>query len=320
VPFKVLAIDGGGIRGVIPALVLHELEQRAGRPVHELFDLIVGTSTGALLALGLTTPDAAGRPRYAAEDLVRLYLDEGPGIFSRGVLYRVRSGNGLLRPRYPAAGLEGVLERTFGTTQLSELLGDVLVTAYETEQRDPFLFRSRRARDRISSEFLVADVARAATAAPTFFPPVRVEGGDGARWTLIDGGVYANNPTMVAVVEAISAYERTDILSVSVGTGDLTRPLPYRQIRGWGPLRWARPLIDVVFDGVASTADFQAERLARQTPAVAEHLRLDIPLTSASDDIDDTSPGNLRALQDLAATLVRERSEDIGRVAELLAS
>lgn len=319
-PFRVLAIDGGGIRGLIPALVLHEFERRAGRPVHELFDLVVGTSTGALLTLGLTTPTTGGAPRYTAEELAALYLDEGPAIFSRGLLYRARSGNGLLRPRYPAAGLEDVLERTFGEVRLSELLGDVLVTAYETEQRDPFLFRSRRARDRADADFRVRDVARAATAAPTFFAPVRVEGGDGASWTLIDGGVFANNPAMVAVVEAISAYERTDILSVSVGTGDLTRPLPYERIRTWGPLRWARPLIDVVFDGVASTADFQAGRLAQQTAAVAEHLRLDIPLTTASDDIDDTSARNLRALQELAAQLLRDRSEDIDRVVEVVAA
>lgn len=160
-PFRVLTIDGGGIRGVIPALVLREFEEVTGRPVHELFDLIVGTSTGALLGLGLTTPDASGGPRYSAEELADLYLDEGPNIFSRGSLYRVRSANGLINSRYPASGIEEVLERYFGGTRLSEQLGDVLVTTYETERRDPFLFRSRRARTEAACDFLVADVARA---------------------------------------------------------------------------------------------------------------------------------------------------------------
>lgn len=132
--------------------------------------------------------------------------------------------------------------------------------------------------------------------------------------------MFANNPAMVAIVEAISAYDRTDVVSISLGTGDLTRPLTYRQIRNWGPLRWVRPLIDIVFDGVSSTTDFQAARLAQQTAAAAEYLRLDIPLSTANDDIDDTSPGNLRALQDLADQLVDDRSEDIARVAEVLAA
>lgn len=317
-PFRVLAIDGGGIRGLIPATVLRELERVAGKPVHELFDLVVGTSTGAVLSLGLMTPDAAGGPRYSAEQLRRLYIDEGPNIFSRSLAYRVRSASGVTNAKYPASGLEDVLERYFGDAQLADALGDVLITAYETERREPFLFRSRRARTDVSARFAVRDVARAATAAPTFFSPAKVEGADGSTWSLIDGGVYANNPAMVGIVEAMAAYGTRDVLSLSLGTGDLTRPLPYARIRSWGLLQWARPLIDIVFDGVTSTVDFQAAQLARSTTQVAEHLRLDARLTVGSDDIDDTSSSNLEALQVLADGLVADRADDIARLAELL--
>jgi uncharacterized protein len=318
VPFRVLAIDGGGIRGLIPATVLRELERRTGQPVHELFDLVVGTSTGAVLSLGLTTPGPDGGPRYTAGDLLDLYLEEGPDIFSRSLAYRVRSINGVTNAKYPASGIEEVLARYFGEQRLSAALGDVLVTAYETELREPFLLRSRRARVDPAADFALRDVARAATAAPTFFSPARVLGADGTPWSLIDGGVFANNPAMVGVVEAMAAYGTRDVLSLSLGTGDLTRPLPHRRIRAWGLLHWARPLIDIVFDSVTSTVDFQASELSRSTIEVAEHLRFDTPLTTVSDDIDDTSPGNLHALQDLADGLVADRSEDLDRLSELL--
>ena len=317
-PYRILSIDGGGIRGLIPAIVLRELEGLSGRRTHELFDLVVGTSTGALLGLGLTTPDPEGGARYAADDLVSLYRDSGPDIFSRSLTYRARSVNGLTNAKYPASGLERTLERYFGDARLADLLGDVLVPAYETELREPFLLRSRRARSSASYDFALRDAARAATAAPTFFQAARVSAADGRRWSLIDGGVFANNPTMVGIVEAIAADDADDVLSVSLGTGDLTRPLRYERIRSWGLLRWARPLIDVVFDAGMSTVDFQAQQLARAAGRPEGHVRFDVRLSGVSDDIDDAGAANLRALEELADRLLQERAGDLERLAELL--
>ena len=319
-PFRVLSIDGGGIRGIIPAVVLGRLETLTGRPIHDLFDLIVGTSTGGLLTLGLTAPDAAGQARFTAADLVRLYLDEGETIFSRPLAHRIRSANGLANAKYPAAGIEDVLERYFGDLRLAQLLGDVVVTAYETELREPWFFRSRRARADDGYDFRIRDVGRAAAAAPTFFPASRVRAGDGRAWTLVDGGVYANNPAMVGIVEAMAAYEADDVLTLSLGTGDLTRPLPYRRIRGWGLVQWARPLIDVVFDGASKTTDFQAQQLSRSTGEVERHTRFQVELTTGNDDLDDVSPANLAALLDLAETLLTDRREELEQLAASLVS
>jgi patatin-like phospholipase/acyl hydrolase len=101
--FKVLSIDGGGIRGIIPAMVLAEIEERTGKPIAEMFDLIAGTSTGGILALGLAMPEDGGRPRYTASELIELYEDEGASIFSG----RVGTIRNLFEERYPSAGVEG---------------------------------------------------------------------------------------------------------------------------------------------------------------------------------------------------------------------
>src|SRR3954469_18377138 len=101
---RVLSIDGGGIRGVIPALVLTELERRAGRRTFELFDLIAGTSTGGILACALCAPDP-----LPASQLVGLYEERGPDIFDRSLFQRIKSAEGLIDEKYDAAGLEAAL-------------------------------------------------------------------------------------------------------------------------------------------------------------------------------------------------------------------
>src|SRR5680860_1310623 len=119
---RVLSIDGGGIRGLIPALVLAEVERRSGRRVWELFDLIAGTSTGGILACALCAPNP-----LPAEQLVGLYEDEGPAIFDRSVRQRIRSGEGLLDEKYGADALERALERFLSEKRLAESKPDLLV-------------------------------------------------------------------------------------------------------------------------------------------------------------------------------------------------
>jgi patatin-like phospholipase/acyl hydrolase len=171
---KVLSIDGGGIRGIIPAMVLTEIERRTGKATSELFDLVAGTSTGGILALGLTKPEQDGAPEYGAERLIELYETEGEKIFDRPVWHRLQhSGWGLAEEKYPSKGIEEVAKRYFKDVYLAEALTEVLVTAYEIERRGPWFFKRRHARDknREGDNFLMRDVARATSAAPTFFEP-----------------------------------------------------------------------------------------------------------------------------------------------------
>jgi hypothetical protein len=141
--FKVLSIDGGGLRGIIPAMVLAEIEERTGRPIAEkTFDLIAGTSTGGILALGLTMPGDDGKPRYTAKELVRLYEEQGARIFS----HRANAIGGIFEERYPSEGMEGVLEDYFGEARLKDALTRVFVTSYDIQLRVPFFFRARQPR------------------------------------------------------------------------------------------------------------------------------------------------------------------------------
>lgn len=210
---KILAIDGGGIRGLIPALVLAEIETRTGRPVSSLFDLVAGTSTGAILACGLTRPNP-----MPAERLAAIYEEEGPQIFDPSLLKQVTSLGGLIDERYDSRGLVTSLRRHLGDTRLGDAVTGILITVYDLEARQALELR----RD---DDVSMVDAAHASSAAPTYFEPVRL----GAR-TLIDGGVFAINPAVLAYAEAGG---KLDVLA-SLGTGQQTRPLPYDRVKDWG--------------------------------------------------------------------------------------
>src|ERR671919_2369579 len=122
---RVLSIDGGGIRGLIPALVLADIERRAGRRVSDLFDLIAGTSTGGIIACAVCAPDP-----MRAEEVAAIYEEEGPAIFDRSVWQRIRSAEGLLDEKYDSGPLDRALERFLADKRLAESKPDLLVPAY----------------------------------------------------------------------------------------------------------------------------------------------------------------------------------------------
>jgi predicted acylesterase/phospholipase RssA len=285
---RVLAIDGGGIRGLIPAIVLAEIERRCGRPAGQLFDLIAGTSTGAIIACALTRPDP-----LPAEEIARIYVEEGPEIFSRSLLKKVTSVGGYLDERYDSDGLLASLERHLGGVRLAEASPAVLLTAYDLERREAVLLR-------IDDDLTMVEAAHASSAAPSYFEPVRAGGA-----TLVDGGVFATNPAMCAYAETDGDLE----LLVSLGTGEHTRRLPYDEVKDWGQLEWARPILDVVFDGTADAVDLQLGALIGDA-----YVRLQTRLDEASDDLDDASPENLAALAREAKRLIAAHGDELDRI------
>ena len=303
---RILAIDGGGIRGLIPAVVLAEVERRSGRRTAELFDLIAGTSTGGILACGLTRPGGGGKPLHSAEELAGIYRTEGPKIFDRSLLKRVTSVEGLLDERYDDSGLNRALATYLGETRLRAALCDVLITAYDIEGRFAFFFRSARARTDAEYDFSMAEAARATSAAPTYFEPVQVTDAAGARtYSLVDGGVFAVNPAMCAYAEVLRHFPGAETLLLSLGTGERTRKRTFGEIEDWGLAKWARPILDVVFDGVSDAVDYQL----RHTLGEGRYHRLQVELKGASDDLDDADEANLRALRGRAEELIAS-SED----------
>lgn len=312
---RVLAIDGGGVRGLLPALVLAELEALSGRPVHELFDLVAGSSAGGLVACAVTAPGGPGGARMSAADAAELFEREGGRIFRRTLGRSLRTRFGFSRPRYSDEALNSVLTGYFDGTRLSEAVTGLLVCSYDIERRMPVRFKSWDAAAHPAHDRSLWQVARATIAAPTYFAPLRLTPpGKRSPGSLIDGGIVAHNPALIAAIEAISRRPHEPVTIVSLGTGDLKKRLRWEEASTWGAMRWARPLIDMFFD--ASSAIVQ-EQLTSMLGA--RHHRFQIPLTGCSEAMDDASPANLKALRENAEALIAGRADELARLAHELA-
>ncbi|MCU0551662.1 MAG: patatin-like phospholipase family protein [Leptolyngbya sp. Prado105] len=307
---KILSIDGGGIRGIIPALVLAEIERITGKPISEIFDLVAGTSTGGILALAFGKDNGQGNPKYSAKDLVELYEQEGNKIFPRSLWQDINTVGGLADEKYSRQGIDAVLASYFGNDLLGSCLTHTVVTAYDIEQRKPLFLKSWRAEHQ---SVKILDAARATSAAPTYFEPVQLVIDRQPR-VLIDGGIFMNSPSVSAYVEALRIFpEEKDFLVLSLGTGELDRRIPHEDAKNWGTIGWLRPLLSCVFDGVSDATNYQMSLLLD-----SNYYRLQTRLERAASDMDNASKENIEALKAEAVTLIQNHQDDIQRLCSIL--
>lgn len=315
--FKILSIDGGGIRGIMPAVVLGEIERITGKPISSLFDLVAGTSTGGILALGLAKPNPDGSPEYSAQDLVGLYDSEGSNIFYRSFLHRILSLGNLSNAKYPTTGLEDALDRYFGEAMLSETLTDLVIPSYDIEKRLPIYFTSYFARGRPGFDHKMRFVAQSTASAPTYFKPFKLRtGSEVGHLSLIDGGVFANNPTLAALSEATGSRGARigDLVIVSLGTGQGSQPIPLKRATNWGLVGWSTRILDVVLDSVSQSVHHQIYYLLRGTRSQQSYFRLQPLLERGERRLDNATPSNLAKLKKVAKRFVGDNKGQIEKI------
>lgn len=299
---KILTIDGGGIRGLIPAIFLAEIERRCGRPAHQLFDVITGTSTGALITAMVTLPEP---DTYSGDALVDYYLSDRPNkFFTRSLAYKLLSGNGMLRPKYPASSHIAALQDALGTNaRLAEARAEIVVPIYDLRCTAPrtFMFTREKAQNDPAANYPTWEVVRAASTASGYFPGWTMQNAHGVDTHYpVDGGIFINNPSIAGFAHAVDIVEaRTkksavtvddhEFLMVSLGTGFFNEPIHDAHQKHWGFIGWAPHLMDTMFEGQSDEADRQARAILTSPGAFRHYLRLqaaiDRPYT-----LDDTAP------------------------------
>jgi uncharacterized protein len=256
--YRIISIDGGGIRGLVTAILLQKIAK-----VPELVDfldkadLIAGTSTGGLLALGI----AKGLSPAEFRDL---YVNKGKQIFDDSWLDDLVDLGKLRGADYDSKFLRRELKKIFQSTTLGDLPKKVLITSFDLDNEDtspqkrtwkPKLFHNFDGPSHDKGTF-VADVGMFTTAAPTYFPSY-----DG----YVDGGVYANNPAMCALAQTQDEryppnHGLKDIVMFSLGTGTSLQYVKGKS-HDWGYAQWVKPLINLMMDGTAGIADYQCHQL-----------------------------------------------------------
>lgn len=305
----ILSIDGGGVRGILPAAIVAHIEKRAQQMsgnsnlrVAHLFDLLGGTSAGGILTTLYLTPSSSNNstPKYSAGEVAQLYKELAPTLFYRRFSYRLRSAFGLLRSRYNEEELYRFSKELIGDTYLSEVMSECLITAYDLTNRKAILFSKNSTRKYGDmADYKLSDVACATSAAPSYFVPANIESKEGVKRHLVDGGVYASNPTMCTLVEALKIWPDKGLdrhFLLSIGCGKVVKPYHPHRTKRYGYIHWLNPLIDVLMSSVAETTDYQVMQMFRLAHSSENYIRIEPSILNASSRIDNANPENIRRL------------------------
>ncbi len=336
-PVRVLAVDGGGVRGILPVRVLVALEEMTGRRVADLFDILVGTSIGGIGILALTRPGSDGEPMWTARDLLVEYSTRAAEIFPDTSLSWPQSMQQLSemirRPsptaallgsnprlgnaRYDPAGLIEILTGQLGGAMLGDALCHTIVTSYDVRSQQPVLFDSDEVRQGRQEDVPMITAARATSAAPTFFPPMVDTDASGEERLLVDGGIFANNPALLGYQAARRGGARPEeVALVSLGTG-LHGPntsLSRSEYMGSSWFRLAQSLMQSAQVGNVAVIDSFFRTI------IGDHYwRFDAPLTGPIDhDMDNTTVEHVRWLDTAGKAMVGERVADLKQLADVL--
>ncbi|MBD2440957.1 patatin-like phospholipase family protein [Nostoc sp. FACHB-110] len=345
-PIRILSIDGGGIRGIIPLKVLEYIEKETRKPICELFNYIGGTSTGGIIALGLNTikpkePKETIEKVYKAEELMKFYTEDANKIFQLNpvpilaqlenlpfVNFVATGFKGLFVSKYTSEGIENYLKDKFGEKRLLDLPTvrdcDVTVYSYDLPENQPFYFNNR---DYQNGRYFVWQAARATSAAPTFFPAFELKNGEDSSLLLIDGGVYINNPALNLLLKArkeLPHIKKKNQLLVSLGTGQFSQPK--NDLEGKGQLNWAGNIFDVTSMGTSAEIENQIRDLLEYVDPKINHdekdyqtryyrfqqrFKEDIPM-------DGISYEQIKRIEELGEELVEDNQEQLNELCEIL--
>ncbi|CAO2207030.1 unnamed protein product [Urochloa humidicola] len=350
----VLSIDGGGIRGIIPATILSFLEaklQELDGPnarIADYFDVVAGTSTGGLLTAMLTAPDTNGRPLFAAKDLARFYINHSPKIFRQKNRIRSKIASKLRMvwgPKYDGKYLHALLRRYLGDTTLDRTLTNIVIPTFDIAYLQPTIFSTFELKHRPSKNALLSDISISTSAAPTFFPPhyfeTKDENGRRRAFNLVDGGLAANNPTLCAMNQVsqdiilgndhffpVEPADYGKFLVISVGCGsNRNRRYCAKAVAKWGIFDWlfkngTAPIIDMFNSASADMVDINLCVLFRALRSSENYLRIQYDrLTGSAGSIDDCSKKNMDRLVRIGKRLldmnVSRVDLETGRIVEV---
>ncbi|KAM0853314.1 hypothetical protein ACQ4PT_051157 [Festuca glaucescens] len=340
----VLSIDGGGIRGLIPSTILASLEaklQELDGPdarIADYFDVIAGTSTGALVTSMLAAPGENKRPLFAAKDINKFYLDNGPKIFPQarsGFLAPVTSLVGsLMGPKYDGKFLHDKIKSLTNDVTLADTLTNIIVPTFDVKFLQPIIFNTYEAKKDPLKNAHLSDICISTSAAPTYFPAHYFKTQDpsgklpDSEYNLIDGGVAANNPTMAAMSmitkEVLSRNpdfnhgkpaEYDNYLIISLGTGSPKQAEKYTApvCAKWGIREWLidgsfTPLIDIFSHASADMVDIHAAVLFKALRVEKNYLRIQVDsLVGDTASVDIATKKNMEALIEIGESLLKKK-------------
>jgi uncharacterized protein len=327
-----LTIDGGGIRGLVPAAILDYLEKRIQEfqgdkkiRIGKLVDLVAGTSTGSIVgSLSILPCDKDPKtPKYTMEEIINLYIGMGPQVFKEHFWHNVKTLWGLIGPKFPASNIENPLLQIEGFTKMKDLVKPCLFTGYDIDRRRVNIYTNADEGKKYG-EYYLKDIIRGSTAIPAYFPPAYFRDGIDIH-TIVDGGVFANNPSMVTYIEASKTWfdgkkpkdlSPKDLLVISLGTGAGKRKrYDYNKAKRFGKIQWVLPIIDVLLSGSSDVVDYEMDKLFKAYKKPENYLRINPPLHYSTAPSTDASKENIENLLKDVKTYIENNQDFLDELA-----
>ncbi|KAI5077415.1 hypothetical protein GOP47_0007239 [Adiantum capillus-veneris] len=323
----ILSIDGGGMRGIIPAKVLcyveGSLKKKSGNPdarIADYFDLVAGTSVGGLIATMLCADAGKGRPLFSAMEGLQLLEKKGKRIFKIPLLKRpVAKLRGILTPRYSVKNMEAILREHLVSEDgheltLKDALKPLLIPCYDLLRASTYVFTRAYALASDSCNYRLIDICRATSAVPGFFRPATISSVDGKTNIVgIDGGLVMNNPTAAAVAHALHndvdfpyVHSVEDVLVLSLGTGLFDCSYNADKVRRWGAFQWAKPIAKIVLDGISDMVDHSMSMAFSSHRANYIRIQVSKIPSRCLTEMDNSSTSNVRRLTKIADDMLNQ--------------
>lgn len=323
---RILSIDGGGVRGIVPAITLAYLEKKLQQlsdnkeaRLADYFDLFAGTSTGGLIVAGLLTPDKNNRPKYSAAQIIDLYLENSKAIFQSSFIHGIKSASGLLDVKYSDKGMISVYQKYFADAELKQLLKPCLIPVYDLTIGKNYFFRQRTAKADGAHNYYIKDVLRAATAALTYFPPAEIKNVNNTQeHCFIDGGIFAINPALSAYTEFRYLNQKLfskNTLILSLGTGKQTTLLDCKKIEHWGAVEWRDPASDLISTALATQSNNELTAVYYDND---NHLRINPVTDNHNGTLDDSDSVYLDFLCELGRQSIADNQAELDSFAKRL--
>ncbi|GGE49249.1 patatin-like phospholipase/acyl hydrolase [Pedobacter psychrotolerans] len=319
--FRILSIDGGGLRGLIPLQVIREIEDITKRPIHKTFDLIAGTSTGGLLTCALSFGDVqstiGNTRKYSLDQIEDIYLSRGKEIFAKSnhLMNTYNSLRKWVRPEFNPKNLSKILDEYFGDNRITSCLKPIFITSFNIHRNIPIYFTTREATLQEEKNATLHEICRATSAAPTYFPSYSFNY-DSENVVCIDGGIVMNNPAIGALIEVLgnSDYKHykvddkridlKDISILSLGTGRTKKNINSSFSHKWGRKNWIKPIIDISTGGPVKIVHNQINTLFKASNLEKNYFRIDIDIDEKYSEMSDSNPDTLNYLLNQAKSQI----------------
>lgn len=328
---RILSLDGGGVRGIIPAVILEHIEEQIieitknpDARISDYLDFCAGTSTGSIIAAMINVPLPNGRPAYKMSDIVNSYMTLTDKVFKKSLWQNIKTVWGLLHPKYTSKEINEELAIVLKDWTMDDMINPCAFQAYDIYKRRPNIYTSADL-DMKYANYKVKHIVKGSTSIPAFFKPTFFKTNDDVD-TLVDGGLFANNPSLVSYIEAgktpsiLANFKKvtpknTLLLSFGTGQADLTH-YSYKKTKRWGMVRWLIPILNIVLQGMSEVTTYETIKLFEASNAKKNYIRINPEIKLGKASGTDASKVNMENLMQDAKLYIDENLDLLENIAK----